>query len=291
MTIRDFKNQYTERLKELYTKDEINTIFFILAEKFLNKDKSIILAGLDEYWSELESAKKYFDHSLNQLAIGTPYQYVVGETEFLNHKIFVNPSVLIPRPETEELVEWIKTDFTNPNNEFNGSILDIGTGSGAIAIALKSAFPNASVHALDISEKALEVAKNNALYNHVDIHFHQINILETDLKELPYFDIIVSNPPYIPMAEKENMDKQVTDFEPNEALFVTDENPTEFYFKISQLAQDRLRPRGRVYLEIHQNLMEKTKEIYDLGFSRVETRKDISNNWRMLRAEQPYTCG
>ncbi|MXV38263.1 peptide chain release factor N(5)-glutamine methyltransferase [Flavobacteriaceae bacterium Ap0902] len=291
MTIRDIKNQFLDRLQDLYTKEEIDTIFFILAEKFLHKDKSIIRAGLDESWSELESAEKHFDYALHQLTLGAPYQYIVGETEFLDYKIFVNPAVLIPRPETEELVEWIKEDYTNPDNEFNGSILDIGTGSGAIAIALKDAFPNASVHALDISQKALEVAQNNAMYNHTNITFHKINILKSDLKDLPHFDIIVSNPPYIPLSEKQDMDDNVTQFEPAEALFVPDENPTEFYFQISQLAQDKLRPRGSVYLEIHQNLMEKTKEIYDMGFGRVSVKKDISDNWRLLRAEQPYTCG
>ncbi|MGI9526948.1 MAG: peptide chain release factor N(5)-glutamine methyltransferase [Weeksellaceae bacterium] len=291
MTIRNIKDQFTERLKDLYTKDEINTIFYILAQKFLHKDQSIIKAGLDESWSEIESAQKHFEYALTQLVMGAPYQYVVGETQFLDYRIFVNSSVLIPRPETEELVEWIKRDYTNASNEFNGSILDIGTGSGAIAIALKDAFPSATVHALDISKKALDIAKNNAMYNHTKINFHEINILESDLKDLPYFDIIVSNPPYIPISEKKDMDTQVVDFEPNEALFVSDENPTSFYFQISQLAQDRLKPRGRVYLEIHQNLMEKTKEIYDMGFSKVEVRKDISGNWRMLRAEQPYTCG
>lgn len=291
MTIRDIKNQYVEGLQDLYSKEEINTIFYILAEKFLHQDKSIIREGLDESWAEIEPAKKHFDFSLSQLKAGKPYQYVVGETQFLDHKIFVNQAVLIPRPETEELVEWIIEDYTNPNNEFKGSILDIGTGSGAIAIALKAAFPNASVHALDISEKALDVAKNNAMFNHTDITFHQINMLESNLNDLPYFDIIVSNPPYIPVSEKEKMEIQVTEYEPHEALFVSDENPTEFYFQISQLAQDRLRPRGRVYLEIYQHLMEQTKEIYTMGFSRVEVKKDISNNWRMLRAEQPYTCG
>lgn len=291
MTIQDLKNRFTENLSDLYTKDEIDTIFFVLAEKFLRKDKSIIRAGMHESWSELRSSEKNFDFALNQLQLGTPYQYVIGETPFMEHRIFVSPSVLIPRPETEELASWIIRDFTNPHHAFDGNILDIGTGSGALAIALKAAFPKANVHALDISKKALEVAKNNALYNHTDIHFHEIDILNTDLSELPYFDIIVSNPPYIPTSEKADMQKQVTDYEPNEALFVSDENPTEFYFQISQLAQDRLKPKGCVYLEIHQNLMEKTKEIYDYGFAKVEAKKDISGNWRMLKAQQPFSCG
>lgn len=291
MTIQDIKNRFGDRLSKLYEKEEIDTIFYILAEKFLRKDKSIIRAGLHESWSELRTAEMHFDFALNQLELGAPYQYVVGETQFMNHRIFVNPSVLIPRPETEELAEWIIQDFTNPNNEFNGNILDIGTGSGALAIALKAAFPKATVHALDISEKAIESAKNNALYNHTEINFHSIDILNSDLKELPYFDIIVSNPPYIPESEKAQMQRQVVHYEPKEALFVSDENPTEFYFQISQLAQERLKPKGCVYLEIHQDLMEKTKEIYEYGFAKVNAKKDISGNWRMIKAQQPYSCG
>lgn len=291
MTIRDLKNRYHHALSTLYSSEEIDTIFYILAEKFLRKEKSIIRTGLDESWSELRSASMHFDFALNELQLGAPYQYVVGETTFMDHRIFVNPAVLIPRPETEELAEWIIQDHQHPDLEFKGNILDIGTGSGVLAIALKSAFPNSVVHALDISEKALEVAKNNALYNQTNIHFHEVNILETDLKELPHFDIIVSNPPYIPHSEREKMEEKVTRYEPENALFVTDENPTEFYFQISQLAQERLKPRGAVYVEIHQDLMEKTREIYEAGFGKVEVKKDISGNWRMLRAKQPYTCG
>ena len=291
MTIRDLKNRYHHALSALYSSEEIDTIFYILAEKFLRKEKSIIRTGLDESWSELRSASMHFDFALNELQLGAPYQYVVGETTFMDHRIFVNPAVLIPRPETEELAEWIIQDHQHPDLEFKGNILDIGTGSGVLAIALKSAFPNSVVHALDISPNALEAAKNNALYNQTKIHFHEVNILETDLKELPHFDIIVSNPPYIPHSEREKMEEKVTRYEPENALFVTDENPTEFYFQISQLAQKRLKPRGAVYVEIHQDLMEKTSEIYEAGFGKVEVKKDISGNWRMLRAKQPYTCG
>lgn len=291
MKIRDIKNQYSKELENLYTKSEIDTIFFILAEKFLRKDKDIIRLGLDEEWSEIKQAKLHFEFALNQLKLGTPYQYVIGETTFLDYRIFVNSAVLIPRPETEELTAWIIEDNDNPNNPFNGNILDIGTGSGVLAIALKDKFPNASVHALDISENALEVAKNNALYNHVKINFHHIDILKNDLSELPYFDIIVSNPPYIPNSEKEKMSQSVTKFEPNEALFVPDDDVMKFYFQISQIAQERLKPKGKVYLELHQDYMQEAKKIYDSGFAHVDVKKDISDNWRMLRAEQPYSCG
>ncbi|MDG4946199.1 peptide chain release factor N(5)-glutamine methyltransferase [Weeksellaceae bacterium KMM 9713] len=290
MTIQDIRDKFQERLSELYTKDEIDTIFFSLAETHLRKDKNIIRAGLHESWPELKDAEKHFDFALTNLMTGTPFQYVMGETQFMDHKLFVNPNVLIPRPETEELAEWIIQDYTNPNNEFDGNILDIGTGSGALAIALKAAFPKASVHALDISPEALEVAKNNAMYNHTKINFHEIDILNTFLDDLPYFDIIVSNPPYIPSSEKAEMQEQVSKHEPEIALFVPDEDPTVFYNKINQLALDKLKPKAAVYLEIHQNLMEETKKIFEFSFGKVNAKKDISNNWRMLKVQQPFTC-
>ncbi|MDO5654535.1 MAG: peptide chain release factor N(5)-glutamine methyltransferase [Flavobacteriaceae bacterium] len=291
MTIRALKNKFENELSSIYSKSEIDTIFFVLAEKLLHRKKAIIRSGMDEEWSEISSAQLHFDLALNDLKMGKPYQYVIGETEFLGERIFVNPSVLIPRPETEELAEWIINDFTSLHNPFNGNILDIGTGSGVLAISLKKAFPNAVVHAIDISDDALEVARNNSLYNQTPINFHQKDILKSDLADLPYFDIIVSNPPYIPYSEKDNMQRQVVDFEPEKALFVADENPTKFYFHISQLAQERLKPKGCVFLEIHQNFMGEIREMYEMGFAKVEVRKDISDNWRMLRAQQPYTCG
>lgn len=290
MSIQELKDKFHQELSNLYSKDEIESIFYTLAEKYLGKNKSIIRASLHESWVEIERFKRLFDYALLQLKNHTPYQYVVGETEFLNHRIFVNPSVLIPRPETEELAEWILQDYTNPNHEFDGNILDIGTGSGALAIALKSAFPKASVHAIDISEKAIEIAKNNALYNHTKINFHEIDVLNSDLEDLPYFDIIVSNPPYIPVSEKHKMQKQVALHEPEKALFVPDENPTIFYNAINELGLKKLKPKGRIYVEIHQDLVEATQKIFNQSFGKVQVKKDISNNYRMIKIEQPYAC-
>lgn len=290
MTIQDLKNSFHQQLSDLYTKDEIEMIFYTLAEKYLAKNKTIIRASLHESWSEIQSVKKLFDYAIIQLLNNTPYQYVLGESQFLNHRIFVNKNVLIPRPETEELAEWIIQDMANPNHEFDGNILDIGTGSGALAIALKHAFPKASVHALDISSEALEVAKNNALYNHTKINFHEIDILKSNLEDLPYFDIIVSNPPYIPYSEREKLQKQVVDHEPETALFVVDDNPTLFYSIINDLGLKKLKPKGKIYVEIHQSLMDSTKKIFDQSFAKVEVKKDISDNWRMIKIQNPYVC-
>lgn len=290
MTLQSIRDNYQKLLKNLYSKEEIDLIFFHLAELYLNKKKTTLRAGLHENWSEIEASQILFESALFQLQKGTPYQYVTGETEFYGLPLFVNKNVLIPRPETEELVDWIVKDYKNNLAFSQGTFLDIGTGSGAIAIALKKAFPNAVVHALDISQEALDVAKKNADFNQVKIHFHLIDIMNTTLDDLPTFDIIVSNPPYIPAKEKENMDKNVIAFEPHTALFVEDENPTCFYSKISELAQDKLSLSGRVYLETHQEYMEEVKQIYEYGFARVKAKKDISQNWRMLRAEQAFTC-
>lgn len=290
MKLQSIKDLFDQSLSEHYTYQEIDTIFYILAEKYLHKNKSILRSSLHEEWSETATSALLFRAALEQLKAGKPYQYVVGETQFMEHRIFVNEKVLIPRPETEELVEWIVQDFTHPHKEFNGNILDVGTGSGAIAIALKNKFPNAIVHALDISPEALKQAQINADYNQTPIHFHLIDFLNSELDDLPHFDIIVSNPPYIPESEQDEMQSQVVDFEPKEALFVPDENPLLFYKQLSYTAQDRLKNDGTLYVEIHQNLKDSTEKLYEYGFAKVESRKDISGNWRMVKARQPYTC-
>lgn len=277
-------------LNQIYTPSEIDTIFYALAEKFLGQKKSTLRMGLHELNSKLDEKEILFDNALYALQRGEPYQYVLGEAEFFGLRLKVNSQVLIPRPETEELIEWMLQDI-NDLEKFNGNILDIGTGSGAIALALKAKLPSANVYGIDYREEIIEVAENNARINHLKADFRVMNLFESDFRELPYFDYIISNPPYIPLQEKENMPDVVKKFEPETALFVEDENPTKYYFEISQKAQDILKPKGKVFVEIHQNFAEKVKEIYDFGFSKTELKKDISGNWRMLKASGTYTCG
>ncbi|MGQ1928497.1 peptide chain release factor N(5)-glutamine methyltransferase [Ornithobacterium rhinotracheale] len=282
MTIRTFKERYDQALKDLYTPQEIDVIFYELAELYLKKNKSIIRAGLDESWAELVQSQMLFDISLARLKQGEPYQYVIGKTEFMKLPFYVNRDVLIPRPETEELVEWILKKYPE---DFSGNILDIGTGSGAIAISLKKYLPNANVYGIDISKEAIEVAKKNADINMVEVNFLERDIFKLSAdKELPKWDLIVSNPPYIPEKEKEEMDRQVVKFEPQTALFVPDEKPLLYYQAICDYAVSHISPQAGVYVEIHQDLKDETEKIFEKKFSKVKAQKDISGNWRMIKA-------
>ncbi|MRJ09802.1 peptide chain release factor N(5)-glutamine methyltransferase [Ornithobacterium rhinotracheale] len=284
MTIRSFKERYEQALKDLYTPQEIDVIFYELAELYLKKNKSIIRAGLDESWPELVHSQMLFDISLARLKQGEPYQYVIGKTQFMKIPFFVNKSVLIPRPETEELVEWILEKYPE---DFSGNILDIGTGSGAIAISLKKYLPNANVYGIDISKEAIEVAQKNANINLVNVNFLVRDVFKLSAdKELPKWDLIVSNPPYIPEKEKEEMDVRVVKFEPNQALFVPDEKPLMFYKAISDYALENATPDARIFVEIHQDLKAKTQAIFEKKFQKVKAKKDISGNWRMIKAKK-----
>lgn len=284
MTIRSFKERYYQALKELYTAEEIDVIFYELGELYLKKNKSIIRAGLDECWPELVYSQMLFDISLARLKQGEPYQYVIGKAEFMKLPFFVNKEVLIPRPETEELVEWILKEYSE---DFSGNILDIGTGSGAIAISLKKHLPKAQVYGIDVSKDAIEVAKKNA-----NIHMVEVDFLERDIfklsadKKLPKWDLIVSNPPYIPEREKEKMDRQVVNFEPQKALFVPNEKPLLYFQAICDYAISHSKPEASVYVEIHQDLKAETQTIFERKFTQVKAKKDISSNWRMIRAKK-----
>lgn len=208
-----------------------------------------------------------------------PIQYILGETEFYGLKLKVNPSVLIPRPETEELVQWI----TKSNLPGNSIILDIGTGSGCIALALKSQLKNAEVFGVDVSENALEVARKNALENSLDVDFFQSDILKWNEFEWKIFDVIVSNPPYIRESEKMQMHSNVLNFEPENALFVTDANPLIFYRTIAAFAKKYLTKSGILFFEINETLrLEMNEMLTDVGFCDIEIRKDINGKNRMV---------
>ncbi len=280
MKLLELKNLFQKELGSLYSESEIDTIFFWIAEKILDKPASMLKLALNEEWFEFEENRKRFLFQLMELKNHKPVQYVLGETEFYGLKFFVNENVLIPRPETEELIEWILNDNLN----FKGKIIDIGTGSGCIPVTLKKHFLNAEIHALDLSEKALEVAQNNAGFHQTAIQFIHTDFLKMNFDDLPMFDIIVSNPPYIAQTEKNSMDKNVAEFEPASALFVPNENPLIFYERIIELANEKLNPNGKIYVEINQNLARETEELFKNNFKFVELRKDISVNFRMVKA-------
>lgn len=280
MKLLELKSLFQKELIEIYSESEIDAIFFWIAEKNLDKPASILKLALHEEWTEFEENKNRFLFQLMQLKDHKPFQYVLGETEFYGLKFFVNENVLIPRPETEELVEWILSD--NPN--FDGKIIDIGTGSGCIPITLKKHLHSAKISALDFSEKALEIAKDNAGFHQTEIEFIHADFLKMDFADLTKFDIIVSNPPYIAESERNSMDKNVLEFEPDSALFVPDDNALIFYERIIEFAENNLNPNGKIYVEINQNLARETEELFQNNFKFVELKRDISGNFRMIKA-------
>ena len=221
---------------------------------------------------------------VGRLKTAEPLQYILGETHFMGLKIKVTPDVLIPRPETEELVDLIISD--KPENDCR--ILDIGTGSGCIALALKSRLAQAEISGIDISAKALEIARKNSKINGLDIHFFQADILNWQKLDWPDFDVIVSNPPYITESEKKLMHKNVLDFEPENALFVADANPLLFYDAIARFASEKLRWGGRIYFEINENFGEETKKMAaGFGFIQIAIVTDIHGKSRFVKAVKP----
>ena len=226
---------------------------------------------------------KKWKNIIAQLQLQKPIQYILGETEFFGLPFMVTPDVLIPRPETEELVDWIlKNNSNNSNNSEKLRILDIGTGSGCIPISLTKNLKNSEVAAIDVSKEALEVAAINAKDNSVEVRFIKMDILKTeDLAET--YDIIVSNPPYVRELEKEEMQKNVLEFEPHIALFVEDDDALLFYLKITKLASKSLSEGGQLYFEINQYLGQRMLDLLnEYKFRDIELRKDIYGNDRMI---------
>ncbi len=220
-------------------------------------------------------------HILQQLLQHKPVQYVLGEAWFYNLKLKVNEHVLIPRPETEELVEQLirdrKSKLTDPK------ILDIGTGSGCIAIAIQKNLPASLVTAIDISENAIALAAENAVLHNAHINFKQMDFLaEKKWETLPLFDIIISNPPYIPINEKEKLGKNVSLYEPHIALFVPAKSPLIFYEKIAAFGSSNLRPSGKIYLETHEDYAQKVADLFRKGYETVTIKKDMYGKERMI---------
>lgn len=278
MLLKQYKTHFFDSLKNIQDEQEIESFFFILTE-YLHNIKRVDVA-LNPNFELSEDDVEKWNAILAELQLEKPIQYITGEAWFFRLRFEVNENTLIPRPETEELVEWI---LSSSIIHHPSSILDIGTGTGCIPISLKTNLPKANVSAIDVSEKALEVAKRNAISNKVDISFIQANILEVeDLSQ--YFDIIVSNPPYVRNLEKEEIKKNVLDYEPHLALFVEDTDALLFYRKIAQLALKNLSPNGLLFFEINQYLGKETVELLEnLGFKNIELKKDMYGNDRMIR--------
>ncbi len=281
INIKDLRSSFVSSLSKFYDQQEVLSFFYLLSEKKLGLRRVDVALNLDRILSADDVL--YFETAEERLKTQEPIQYIVGDTDFYGLSFVVNEHVLIPRPETEELVDWIVKDHKNSKPPIR--ILDIGTGSGCIAISLAKNIPEAEVYAMDISEKAIKLAKQNANNNQVNITFIYADVL--NLNNLPQdFDIIVSNPPYVRELEKKEMKPNVLQNEPPLALFVSDTDPLIFYKKITELAKKQWVAKGVLYFEINQYLsVETSSMIKSFGFNDVETRKDIYHNERMIRAQ------
>ena len=288
MNIKKFRDYFNKTLKKLYPTSEIDTFLFLLLEEYLNfKRIDVVLKSNFKISPEdlilLKSSTKLLEQEI-------PIQYILGKTEFYGFPFILNEHVLIPRPETEELITSIlekvlktKTFHTNAK-EKQLKILDIGTGSGCIPISLKKSLPFAEITAIDVSNEALTIAKKNAVLNKVDINLTQQYILNTtSLNQL--YDVIVSNPPYVRESEKKEIKNNVLNNEPHMALFVEDNNPLVFYNKIAELAKNHLSENGTLFFEINQYLGKETVELIKLkGFNKIQLKKDIFGRDRIIIA-------
>jgi release factor glutamine methyltransferase len=282
MTIKQYRDQFIQELTPIYGMEEADSFFYLIldAKHQLKRVDLALQPDLVFSITELET----WNLILDQLKKEIPIQYLLGTTHFYGLEFEVNPNVLIPRPETEELVDWIVQKSRIKNQESKIKILDIGTGSGCIAISLAKNLPNAEVFALDVSEQALATAQRNAESNQVAIQFIHQSILETE--DLGHqFDIIISNPPYVRDLEKQEIKKNVLDNEPHLALFVADNDALLFYRKIAQLSQKNLSPTGQLYFEINQYLgQEMVALLKEMNFQNTELRKDVYGNDRMTKS-------
>lgn len=272
--------QLRNALHHLYDGQEAAAIAHEVLQHITGMDKLKRLVDKDKALTA-EQENNYHQMQAKLLS-GKPLQYVTGHAWFMNRAFMVNENVLIPRPETEELVGWILQ-----NQQGNKTILDIGTGSGCIPVSLKLAMPQVIVTACDISEGALSVAQYNAKTLHADIQFVQLDFLQSQQRDiLPSYDVIVSNPPYIPVTEKETLHTNVRDHEPGTALFVPGDDPLLFYREIALFGKTHLNSNGAIYCELHAEYALATKKLFEeMNYSHVTIKKDMHGNLRMLKAQ------
>ena len=297
MNLKELKDNFIHSISEIYPSEEIQSFFNLLAEKYLNLTRIEIALHPDKEVSE--ENKKIFEVAIQRLQQFEPIQYIIGETEFFGLPFIVDKSVLIPRPETEELVNWIILEKRGERrdsffaNEKPKVILDIGTGSGCIAISLAYSLHNDKISAIDISEGAINIARQNAIANNVSVNFQLMDILK--FKQEPWnlvfedliFDTIVSNPPYIREQEKSQIEPNVIKYEPALALFVEDNDPLLFYRKIAQFSQKYLKPDGALFFEINEYLSKDLSQMLNQeGFVEIEIRKDIFGKDRMVKCKK-----
>ncbi|MBT4246800.1 MAG: peptide chain release factor N(5)-glutamine methyltransferase [Flavobacteriaceae bacterium] len=276
MTLVKYRNYFFTILKSIIEQNEIEEVFFWIIDHYCGISRMDYILNPDLKLSNHQ--KENLMNAVSLLKTNMPIQYVLGESEFMSLKFNLNSNVLIPRPETEELVSWVIKD-----DNHNKTILDIGTGSGCIAIALAKFIKNSRVTAWDIDEKILSVAEKNASKNKVKVLFELKDI--TTIKSNNKFDLIISNPPYICDSEKLGMQNNVLLFEPHLALFVNDNDPLFFYLKIIDFAKSNLNDNGKIFLEINENQsIGVIKLLNNAGFYDIELKKDFRLKNRMIKA-------
>ncbi|WP_299386419.1 peptide chain release factor N(5)-glutamine methyltransferase [uncultured Lacinutrix sp.] len=289
MLVKDLENIFHETLDAIYGKEEVTSFFFLCTDAFYSITRFAL--ALDRDLSITKEEQQPIFDALEALKNEKPIQYILGETEFYGLPFKVDENTLIPRPETEELVQLIIDCHSERSKNDKPSILDIGTGSGCIAISLAKNIGNAQVSAMDVSAKAIKKAKENAVLNEVNVEFIEGSILDKPQWELLFqdlkFDTIVSNPPYVRNLEKAEIQNNVLNNEPHLALFVEDDNPLLFYNAITKFAVEKLKENGQLFFEINEYLGPETKTLVEtFGLKNVEIIKDLFGKDRMIKADK-----
>ena len=276
MTYQTLLKSFRIALEGTYETSEIDSLFFVVLEHVTGMSRTDFYLNTSKEIEDQNYAR--FKEISEQLKTGEPVQYILNEAWFLERKFYVDHNVLIPRSETEEIIDIVKQYAPNAR-----SILDIGTGSGCIAVSLSLAMP-ATVWAMDYDAQILKIAEKNAEYNEAEVEFFRDNILNPMKNWGKPFDVIVSNPPYVKASEKKFMQKNVLDYEPDNALFVEDSNALQFYEAIKKYAQKNLSPTGVIIMEINEALGAETKKLFDSAYRSVKVIKDIHNKDRFVIA-------
>lgn len=280
MSVKKILLEVKEKLYAYFSPSEVDFLAFVLLEKVTQLSKTQIL--LNTTFTFTKAQQEILENDIQRIIAQEPWQYVVGEIDFLGSKLKVNSSVLVPRPETEE---WVQKLIQKHKNQNFRHILEIGTGSGCIAITLAKAFPDAELTALDISQEAIILAFQNSLDNKVNINFLYLDFLTWQTSYS--WDLIVSNPPYICESEKRQMQTNVLAYEPPQALFVPDEKPLLFYEKIARLAQNHLSERGWLYVEINERFGTEVKALFEqYGLQNVKIQQDFAGKDRVAIARK-----
>ena len=278
MQLFQYKNDFVNQLKIPFGIEEAKSFFFMLCDSYLNMDKIAVALNSSHIISSTQLNK--FELAKERLLNHEPIQHIIGHAYFYGNEFKVTPDTLIPRPETEELVDWIIQDIQNPDV----NILDIGTGTGCIPVSLALELTKAKVSTMDISAEALKIAKINADNLNAQVNFIQQDVLKLDSFNQEY-QIVVSNPPYVRESEKEQMHKNVVDFEPETALYVSDSDPLIFYLKIADLFLHQAHKKALLYFEINEYLSQELKDqLIEKGFTSVEIRQDFRGKDRMIKA-------